>query len=388
MKIADRIASIPPYLFAELDKRRAQVAARGVDVINLGIGDPDRPTFPGIVERMRQEVVRPEHHAYPAYEGARSFREACATYLSSRFGVDCDPDREIMAAIGSKEAIAHLIWAFVDRGDVALIPDPAYPVVRAHTLFCGGEPYSLPLRAESGFLPDLEAIPAGVARRATILYLNYPNNPTAAVADLAFFERAVDWCRRKDVLLCHDAAYTEITFDGFKAPSVLEVPGAKDVAIEIHSLSKTYNMTGWRIAFAAGSAAAIRALGVIKTNTDSGPFTAVQMAAAEALLGTPPQVLHEQNELYARRRDVMVEALRAAGVDAPRTRGSVYLWCPVPGGESSAAFCGRLLEETGVLVTPGNGYGAEGEGYFRISLTVPDERLREAARRIRDARRR
>lgn len=383
LKPADRIARIPPYLFAELDRRRAEVAARGVDVINLGIGDPDQPTFPPIVERLRQEAGVADHHRYPAYEGAPEFRRACAAYLAARFGVECDPDREVMAVIGSKEGLAHLVWAFVDPGDVAIIPDPAYPVMRVHTLFCGGEPWTMPLLAERGWLPDLDAIPEDVARRATILFLNYPNNPTAGVADLAFFERAVDWCRRHDVLLCHDAAYSEITFDGFRAPSVLEVPGAKDLCVEVHSLSKTFNMTGWRIGFAAGGADAIAALGIVKTNTDSGQFTAVQMAAVEALVATPPQAFRAQCELYAHRRDLMVDALRAAGVAAPKPLGSVYLWCPVPAGQDAAGFAGRLLDETGVMVTPGNGYGRQGEGYFRVSLTVPDDRLAEAARRIR-----
>jgi len=384
MKLADRIATVPPYLFAELDKRRALVTARGVDVINLGVGDPDLPTFPHVVARLQREAEDPAHHRYPPYEGVLAFRRACAQYLASRFGVECDPEREILASIGSKEAIAHLVWAFVDRGDVALVPDPAYPVVRTHALFAGGEPWSLPLRAANGFLPDLEAIPPEVARRATLLYLNYPNNPTAAVAGLEFFEHAVDWCRRNGVLLLHDAAYSEITFDGFRAPSVLEVPGAKEVAVEIHSLSKTYNMTGWRIGFVAGAAEAIAALGVIKTNTDSSQFAAVQIAAADALLATPPERLEAQRALYARRRDLMVDALREGGIEAQRPKGSVYLWCPVPRGQTSADFCGRLLERTGVLVTPGRGYGAEGEGWFRVSLTAPDDRLEEAARRIRE----
>jgi len=384
MRPAARIDRIPPYLFAELDKRRAEVKARGVDVINLGIGDPDRPTFSNIVDTLCVQARDGGRHRYPPYEGLPELKRAAADYLSQRFGVRCDPGSEIMAAIGSKEAISHLIWAFVDPGDVALIPDPAYPVMRVHTLFCGGVPYAMPLLAENGFLPDLEAIPAEVARKAKILFLNYPNNPTAAVADLDFFERAVAWCRKHELLLCHDAAYSEITFDGYVAPSVLEVPGAKDVAIEIHSLSKTFNMTGWRIGFAAGSAKAIAALGVVKTNTDSGQFEPIQLAAVQAL-ASAPALVEGQRTLYAHRRDLMVAALREAGIDAPSPKGSVYLWCPVPGGESSESFCGRLLEETGVMVTPGNGYGAQGEGYFRISLTVPDDRLQEAAARIRKA---
>ena len=277
--------------------------------------------------------------------------------------------------------MAHIVWAFVDPGDVVLCPDPGYPVYATHTRFCGGEPFTLPLRAERGFLPDLDAVPAEVARRAKILFLNYPNNPTGAVADLGFFERAVDFCRRYDILLCHDSAYVEITYDGFRAPSVLEVPGARDVAIEFHTLSKPFNMTGWRIGFACGSSAACAALGVVKSNTDSGPFTAVQEAASEAL-ALPPEVLEAQLEVYRRRRDLMVGALRQAGIAAEPPRGSIYLWCPVPAGETSEGFAARLLDESGVFVTPGTGYGPQGEGYFRISLTCPDARLEEAADRI------
>jgi LL-diaminopimelate aminotransferase len=386
VRTAQRIARIPPYLFAELDRKRAALAARGVDVINLGIGDPDQPTYEPIVDRLCVEARRPEHHRYPAYEGAPEFRRAAAAYLARRFGVPLDPDREVMALIGSKEGLAHVVWAFVDPGDVALVTDPGYPVPRVHTLLCGGVPYDLPLRPDR-FLPDLGAVPRDVAERARILFLNYPNNPTAAVADLAFFEEAVAFCRRHDVLLVHDAAYAEITFDGYRAPSVLQVPGARDVALEFHSLSKPFNMTGWRIGFAAGSAEAIRALGIVKTNTDSGPFTAVQMAAAFALTEIPEERIAATCELYRRRRDLMVDALRAAGIDASPPRGTFYLWCPVPPGEDSATFAERLLEETGVLVTPGPGYGRQGEGFFRITLTAPDERLEEAARRIRRWRR-
>ena len=385
VRVADRIAEVPPYLFAELDRRRAAVAARGIDVIPLGIGDPDLPTPEPVVAALRAEAGVPSNHRYPDYEGCPAFREAAAAYMARRFGVSLDPGSpprgQVLALIGAKEGLSHLVWAFCDPGDVVLCPDPAYPVYAVHTRFCGGVPYRLPLRAELGFLPDLDAVPADVARRAKILFLNYPNNPTAAVADLAFFERAVAFCRRHDILLAHDAAYVEIGYDGYLAPSVLQVPGAADVAVEFHSLSKPFNMTGWRIGFACGSPAAVAALAIVKNNTDSGPFTAVQRAAVAAL-DLPRADLEGRIEVYRRRRDRMTDALRAAGIAVPRPQATIYLWCPVPAGETSAGFAGRLLEEAGGFVTPGTGYGPGGEGFFRISLTCPDARLDEAARRI------
>ncbi len=385
MRVAQRIAEVPPYLFAELDRRKAAVIARGVDVIPLGIGDPDLPTPSAVVARLQSEAAVPANHRYPDYEGSAAFRQGCAAYMARRFGVELDPAAppagEVLALIGAKEGIAHLVWALVDPGDVVLCPDPGYPVYATHTRFCGGEPYPLPLRAENAFLPDLDAVPAGVAARAKLLFLNYPNNPTGATADLAFFEKAVAFCRRHDILLAHDAAYAEIGLDGYLPPSVLQVPGAREVAIEFHSLSKPFNMTGWRIGFACGHAAAVAALGIVKSNTDSGPFTAVQNAALEGLQ-LPRSVLEGQLAVYARRRDLMVAALRRSGIAAPSPKASIYLWCPVPEGETSVSFSGRLLERAGVFVTPGTGYGRYGEGYFRISLTCPDARLEEAAHRI------
>ena len=379
---AKRIEAVPPYLFAEIDRKREEAVARGVDVIDLGIGDPDRPTPDHVVERLCREARNPAWHRYPSYVGALDFRKAAAEWLQRRFGVEVDPRGEVITLIGSKEGLAHLIWAYVDDGDVALVPDPGYPVYRTHVLLAGGEPYPLPLKAERGFLPDLEAVPAEVARRAKILFLNYPNNPTAAVADLAFFEEAVAFCRRHDVLLCHDAAYSEITYDGYVAPSVLQVPGAKEVAVEFHSLSKTYNMTGWRIGFAAGNREAITGLGIIKTNTDSGQFTAIQYAGISALLETPAEFIKRMCDLYARRRDLVVDALARLGISVEKPRGAFYVWAPVPAGYTSAGFAAELLERAGVIVAPGTGYGEHGEGFFRISLTTPDDRLEEAMNRL------
>ena len=385
VRVAQRVIDVPPYLFAALDRRKAEVAARGIDVIPLGIGDPDLPTPASVVASMQAAAANPANHRYPDYAGSAAFRQAAAAYMARRFAVTLNPagapDGEVLGLIGAKEGLAHLIWAFVDPGDVVLCPDPGYPVYATHTRFCGGQPYWLPLRADHGFLPDLEAIPPEVCRKAKILFLNYPNNPTAATADLAFFERAVAFCHRHEILLAHDNAYAEIGYEGYRAPSVLEVPGAREVAIEFHSLSKPFNMTGWRIGFACGNARAVAALGIVKNNTDSGPFTAVQDAAITALeLG--PEVLAGQIAVYQRRRDTMVRALRAAGIATPSPRATIYLWCPVPEGETSEGFSGRLLEDAGVFVTPGTGYGACGEGFFRISLTCPDARLEEAARRI------
>lgn len=382
MRTAQRLTRIPPYLFAELGRRRDEAIARGVDVIDLGVGDPDRPTPAPIVAQLAEEAKVAGYHRYPAYEGGGEFRGAAAAYMKRRFGVEVDARSQVMALIGSKEGLAHMVWALCDPGDVMLCAEPAYPVPRMHTLLCGGEPVTVPLLAERGWLPDLDAIPEAAARRAKALFLNYPNNPTAGVADLAFFERAVAFCRRWDILLVHDAAYAEVGFDGYRAPSVLEVPGAADVAIEFHSLSKTFNMTGWRLGWAAGSAEAVRALGTIKTNTDSGQWTAIQAAGSFALNKLGPETIAETQAVYRQRRDVMVAALRAAGVEAAAPRATFYLWCPVPAGYDSAGFAAEVLAKAGVVVAPGTGYGACGEGYFRISLTVPDERLREAAARI------
>jgi LL-diaminopimelate aminotransferase len=379
VRVARRVESLPPYLFAELDRRLAAKRAEGIDVISLGVGDPDLPTPDHIVDAMRDAIADPLTHRYPSYYGSPDFREAVAAWYSRRFGVELDPELEVMALIGSKEGIAHIAFAYVDPGDEALIPDPGYPVYGVSTRLAGGTPVPLSTPAERDFLPDLST--AKATDRTKAMWMGFPANPTAAVADLIALGEAVGFCRENDLLLLHDAAYCEITFDGFVAPSVLQVPGAKDVALEFGSTSKSYNMTGWRIGWAVGSADAIKALGVVKTNVDSGQFTAVQRAAIAALEG-PEDHLDEIRATYQRRRDVVVQALNGLGWSLKPPLGSCYVWAPVPDGETSTSFANRLLDRAGVFVAPGNGYGERGEGYVRFSLTVPDERLAEAMDRI------
>ncbi len=379
MRVARRIESLPPYLFAELDRKLAAKRAEGIDVISLGVGDPDLPTPDHIVEAMRDAIADPATHRYPSYYGSPDFRGAVAAWYSRRFGVELDPETEVMALIGSKEGIAHIAYAYVDPGDEALIPDPGYPVYGVSTRLAGGTPVALSTPAERDFLPDLST--AKVSDRTKAMWMGFPANPTAAVADLNALGEAVAFCRDNDLLLLHDAAYCEITFDGFVAPSVLQVSGAKDVALEFGSTSKSYNMTGWRIGWAVGSADAIKALGVVKTNVDSGQFTAVQRAAIAALEG-PEDHLDEIRATYQRRRDVVVQALNGLGWSLKPPLGSCYVWAPVPNGDTSTSFANRLLDRAGVFVAPGNGYGERGEGYVRFSLTVPDDRLSEAMDRI------
>lgn len=379
MRVARRIESLPPYLFAELDRKLAAKRAEGIDVISLGVGDPDLPTPDHIVDAMRDAIADPATHRYPSYYGSPDFRGAVAAWYSRRFGVELDPETEVMALIGSKEGIAHIAFAYVDPGDEALIPDPGYPVYGVSTRLAGGTPVALSTPAERDFLPDLST--AKVSDRTKAMWMGFPANPTAAVADLNALGEAVAFCRDNGLLLLHDAAYCEITFDGFVAPSVLQVSGAKDVALEFGSTSKSYNMTGWRIGWAVGSADAIKALGVVKTNVDSGQFTAVQRAAIAALEG-PEDHLDEIRATYQRRRDVVVQALNGLGWSLKPPLGSCYVWAPVPDGETSTSFANRLLDRAGVFVAPGNGYGERGEGYVRFSLTVPDDRLSEAMERI------
>lgn len=380
MRVARRIESLPPYLFAELDRKLAAKRAQGVDVISLGVGDPDLPTPGHVVEAMREAVLDPATHRYPSYYGSPEFREAVARWYGRRHGVELDPETEVMALIGSKEGIGHLALSFVDEGDEVLVPDPGYPVYGVSVRLVGGTPVSLPMRADRGFQPDLGAAP--VSARTTMLWLNFPTNPTAAVADLAIFEEAVAFAREHGLLLAHDAAYSEITFDGYRAPSPLQVTGARDVVLEFGSLSKTYNMTGWRIGWAAGSAEAIRALSIVKTNLDSGQFTAIQRAAIAALDG-PQDHLRELRDTYRRRRDLVIGTLNSLGWSLTPPLGSIYVWAPTPRGRSSVEFADLLLDEAGVFVAPGTGYGARGEGYVRFSLTVPDDRLAEAMDRLR-----
>ena len=381
IKKAKRIQELTPYLFAEIDRRKNALEARGVDIISLGIGDPDLPTPPHIVEKLREAARNPVNHRYPDYEGLPAFRQAAASWYRTRFGVTLDPEREVVSLIGSKEGIAHMPIAFVDPGDVVLCPDPGYPVYAVGAGFCGATVYRMPLRKENRFLPDLKAIPKEVARQASLMWLCYPNNPTSAVTTKEFFREAIDFAARSDIILCHDAAYSEIYFDGEKPPSFLEVDGARDVGIEFHSLSKTYNMTGWRVGFAVGNAELVAGLGKVKTNIDSGVFQAVQEAAVAALSGDQGCV-EESRRILQQRRDLALQALDKVGLTAVKPRATFYVWVETPKGYGAADFATRVLEETGVVVTPGTGFGPSGEGYVRLSLTVNGDRLTEALQRI------
>ncbi len=379
---AKRIEELPPYLFAEIDRKKEEMIRKGVDIIDLGIGDPDLPTPSRIVEAMKNAIEDPSTHSYPSYQGMIEFREAVARWYRRRFDVDLDPSREVLALIGSKEGIAHIPLAFVDPGDVVMVPAPGYPVYRVATLFAGGVPHAMPLIKENKFLPDLSRIPPHLAQKAKLLFINYPNNPTGAVGEGEFFEKVVAFAAEHNIIVCHDAAYTEVAYDGYRPLSFLEVDGAKEVGVEFHSLSKTYNMTGWRVGFAVGNEDVIEGLGKIKTNVDSGVFEAIQRAGVEALNYYDEE--HSQIlEIYQRRRDLMVGALREVGFELEKPLATFYLWIEVPRGYTSTEFTTLLLTEAGIVATPGNGFGDEGEGYIRMSLTVGEERLEEAARRLR-----
>jgi LL-diaminopimelate aminotransferase len=378
---AKRLQGLPPYLFAEIDRMKQEQVKKGVDIISLGIGDPDLPTPPHIIQALAKAAADPANHRYPSYEGMLTFRKAAADWYRSRFGVTLDPATELLSLIGSKEGIGHFPLAFVDPGDVVLVPDPAYPVYHAGTLFADGEAYPMPLARSRGFLPDLDAIPGDVLKRAKILWLNYPNNPTGAVAPREFLVKAVEFARRNRLILAHDAPYSEMAYDGYRPESILSVPGAKEVAVEFHSLSKTYNMTGWRVGFAVGNAEILKGLGRIKTNLDSGVFQAVQYAGIAALTG-PQQCIADNCRIYQERRDVLVGALQAMGFAVEAPKATFYLWMPVPKGFTSKSFSIEILAKAGVVLTPGSGFGAAGEGYVRAAFTVGVERIREAVQRI------
>ena len=381
VEYAQRIKALPPYLFAQIDQKKREKLAQGVDVIDLGVGDPDLPTPKPIVEAMQRAVEKPEHHRYPSYEGMLSFRQAVADWYKRRFGVELDPQKEVVALIGSKEGIAHFPLAFVNPGDVVLCPDPAYPVYKIGTLFAGGEPYILPLKEENRFLPDFKSVPKDVLKRAKIIWVNYPNNPTSATATESFYKELIEWARENNIIVASDLAYSEIYFGNEKPMSILQIEGAKDIAIEFHSFSKTFNMTGWRLGMAVGNEKLIAGLGKVKTNVDSGQFQAVQEAGITAL-NLPEEELQKIRDTYKERRSAMVKALEEVGLKVYPSDATFYLWIKVPEGYTSAEFVSRLLDECGIVCTPGNGFGEYGEGYFRISLTVPTQRLLEAVERI------
>jgi LL-diaminopimelate aminotransferase len=388
VKHADNLNNLPPYLFAQIDAKRDALRARGIEVISLGIGDPDIATPTHIIDAMAEAIRDPKNHQYPDYAGSLAYRRACAEWMKRRFGVELDPTDEVLALIGSKEGIAHIHTAFVNPGDYVLAPSIGYPVYSGGATLMHANTHFLPMHAKTGWLAELDGgpdgIPSEVLARARILFLGYPNNPTGAIATPEYFDEAIAFCREHDLLLVHDNAYSEISFDGYVAPSILERPGAKDVCIEMFSLSKTYNMTGWRIAFACGNPTAVRALGTVKNNLDSGQFTAIQDAAIAALSG-PQDCVADMCALYQRRRDLVLEALWAIGIECEAPRATIYVWAKVPEGFTSTDFTEKLLTEAHVIVTPGSGYGPDGEGYIRISLTTPDAQLLEAIRRIKEA---
>ena len=384
MKVSERLEQIPPYLFAEIDRKIAEAKAKGIDIISLGIGDPDSPTLQPIVDEMHMAIDNPKNHDYPPYNGTEQFRKGACDWIKRRFGVELNPDTEMLANIGSKEAIAHVFFAYVDKGDYTLVPDPGYPVYHNATIFAGGTPYEMPLLEENGYLPDFDKIPEDIAKKSKLMFLNYPNNPTSATADLDFWKKAVDFCKKYDILLCSDMAYSEMTFDGYKAPSVLQVEGAKDVAIEFYSHSKSYNMTGWRVGFVCGNADAVKALGTIKNNIDSGTFKAIQQAATTAFT-VDEKYITDLNNMYQERRDAAEEGFKELGWDIKPSKATFYLWLPVPKGMTSEEFVTVMLEKAHVVVPPGNGYGKYGEGYFRVALTKDVDTIKKCIQRMKDA---
>ncbi len=385
MQLTERIKKIPPYLFATIDIKKAEARAKGMDIVDLGIGDPDLPTPDFIVDAMAAAIRKPENHNYPPYEGTLAFREAVARWYQHRFGVTLDPKKEVISLIGSKEGIAHAFLTFLDPGDIALLPDPGYPAYKVNALIAGGVPYMVPAPASQNYEPDLDAIPEDVMKKAKMIFLNYPGNPTGALASDAFYERAIAFAKKHNILICTDMAYSEVYYEGQKPRSILEFPGGKDVAIEFHTLSKTFNMTGWRIGMVVGNAEAVQALGKIKTNMDSGIFKAIQEAVIPALDEQADSFVATQNAIYQKRRDIIVEGLNDLGWNMSKPKATFYIWAPVPKGYTSESFTLHLLDTIGVLVVPGNGYGDNGEGYFRISITTSEDRLHEAIKRLKNA---
>jgi LL-diaminopimelate aminotransferase len=379
--LAERLKKLPPYLFVEIDNKKRALAEAGHDIISLGIGDPDLPTPKFIIDKMAKAIYEPENHRYPLQWGVGAFRQQVSKWFKQRFGVDFDYKTEVLTLIGSKEAIGHFPLAVVNPGDVVLIPEPGYPVYNASTLFAGGEPYFMPLLEKNGFLPDLDAIPADICKRAKMMFINYPNNPTAAVADEAFFKKVVAFAKKHKIVIVHDAAYTEVYFDE-RPLSIFNIEGARDVAIEFHSLSKTFNMTGWRLGFAVGNADLIAALAKVKENVDSGQFNAIQWAGVEALAHADHVELKALLDVYRERRDVLVEGLRSAGLKVPIPQATFYVWGQCPAGYDSIKFCGKVLEEAYVVLIPGVGFGPSGKNYFRAAVTVDVARIREAVERI------
>ena len=371
MKMSRRVEHLPPYLFVEISKKIAEKKAKGEDVVSFAVGDPDIPTPPHIIERLCQAAKDPANHRYPETEGLPELRQAIAGWYQKRFGVSLDADQEVLPLIGSKEGIAHIAFCLIDYRDIALVPDPAYPVYSASTMLAGGNPYYLPLVEENDFLPNLDTIPAYALNGAKLLWINYPNNPTGAVADLDFFNRVVELARQHDLAVCHDGPYSEVAFDGYQPVSFMQADGAKEIGVEFHSLSKTYNMTGWRIGMVVGNATMIDALKRVKSNLDSGIPQAIQYAAIGALTGSQ-DCIPEHNAIYQKRRDLIIEVLNNIGLEAKPPKASLYIWAKIPQGYTSVEFATDLLERVGVVVTPGVGYGKHGEGYIRLSLTVPD----------------
>jgi LL-diaminopimelate aminotransferase len=379
--LSEKLRQLPPYLFARIDDMKAEALKKGVDLIDISIGDPDIPTPQHIVDAMKAAVEKPEHHRYPSYAGMISYREAVASWYKRRFGATLDPSSEVLSLIGSKEGIGHLPTAFIDPGDIVLYTSPGYPVYPIGALFAGGTAYELPLYEGNGYFPELKAIPADVLKKAKLIFVNYPNNPTAAVATEEFFRELIEFALKHNIIVCHDAAYTELYYDGERPLSFMQIDGAKEVGIEIHSLSKTYNMTGWRVAFAVGNKEVIGGLGKVKSNLDSGIFQAIQEAAITAL-ETEDAILDELRQVYQERRDVLYEGLSSCGIDSTKPKATFYLWAKTPQGFDSMSFASHLLEKAGILATPGNGFGTPGEGYIRFALTVSADRTREAVERI------